>query len=69
MTRTRCLSGGTFEPEGGGPPFISMVFERVARGGGGVISVEPPLVGEASMPTRIPKHGSVFFSGYSPEQR
>ena len=58
----------------GGPPFISAVFERVAKGGeGGVISVETPLLGEASiksMPTRIPKYGSVSYLGTqdSPEQ-
>ena len=50
----------------GGPPFISAVFERVARGGGrGVISVEPPLLGEASKTPRIPKYGSFFHLGYS----
>ena len=51
----------------GGPPFISAVFERVAKGGeGGVISVETPLLGEAStksMPTRIPKYGSASYLG------
>ena len=42
-------------------------------GKGGVISVETPLLGEASiksMPTRIPKYGSVSYLGThdSPEQ-
>ena len=58
----------------GGPPFISAVLERVAKGGeGDVISVETPLLGEASiksMPTRIPKYGSVSYLGThdSPKQ-
>ena len=53
----------------GGLPLFPWCSNGLLGAGGGGISVEPPLVGEASMPTRIPKHGSAFFSGYSPEQR
>ena len=50
--RTRCLSGGTFEPEGGWPSLYFRGFRTGCWGrGGGVISVETPLLGESSMPS------------------